>query len=122
MSFSFASIGHAFATGLSDVVKAGEAVGNFIAKVTTPANQAEVEALTALAPAPYNVVGVAVERGVFAVAGEVAGVIAKFEGAAAQKLADAGLDKGVIEDFEALIKSVPGLFAAAKAAPVTPAS
>ena len=114
MAFSFSSIGHALASGLSDIVKGEQAVVKFISKIDTPANQAIVEGLTALIP-DYGASGVAVERGVFAVAGEVAAVLSKFDEASAQKLIDAGLDKAVIDDFLALLKSVPTLFAGLKA-------
>lgn len=118
MSFSFSSVGHFLASALSDVVKGADAVASFLAKAVTPANQTEIEALTALLPGAAGVTGVAIERGVFAVAGEVASVIHTFDTAAIQKLADAGLDKDVITEFADLIKSVPGLFASVKSAPI----
>lgn len=110
MSFSISSVGHALATGLSDAVKASKAVTAFIAKIDTPGNEATVEALTALVPG-YGADGVVIERGVFAIAGEVAGVLGKFDDASVEKLVNAGLDKSVIEDFVALLKSAPSLFA-----------
>lgn len=110
MSFSFTSIGHAIASGFQDLVKGEQAVQKFLAKIDTPANQAIVEGLTAIIPV-YGAAGVAVERGVFAVAGEVAGVLKDFDAASVEKLVNAGLDKAVITDFQTLIKQTPSLFA-----------
>jgi hypothetical protein len=110
MSFSFSSIGHAIATGLSDVVKGEQAVQKFLAKIDTPANQATVEAITALIP-NYGSAGVLVERGVFAVAGEVASLLKDFDAASVEKLVNAGLDKTVLTDFQNILKSTPSLFA-----------
>lgn len=113
MSFSFSSIGHAFATGLSDVVKASKAVESFIAKIDTPGNEATVEALTALVPT-YGSAGVVAERAVFAVAGEVAAALKDFDAASVEKLVNAGLDKTVLADFQSLIKGMPALFSGVK--------
>lgn len=113
MSFSFSSIGHALAAGFQDVVKGEQAVAKFIASIDTPANQAVVEALTAIVPV-YGSAGVAVERGVFAVAGEVANILKDFDAASVEKLVNAGLDKSVITDFQNLIKNTPSLFAGVK--------
>lgn len=113
MSFSFSSIGHALATGLSDVVKASKAVESFVAKISTPGNEATVEALTALIPT-YGSAGVIVERAVFSIAGEVASALKDFDAASVEKLVNAGLDKTVITDFQNLIKSTPSLFSGVK--------
>ena len=110
MSFNFSSVAHVFATGLSDVVKGEQAVQKFLAKIDTPANQATVEAITALIP-NYGSAGVVVERGVFAVAGEVAALLKDFDSASVEKLVNAGLDKTVLTDFQNLIKSTPSFFA-----------
>lgn len=113
MSFSFSSIGHALAAGFQDVVKGEQAVSKFLASIDTPQNQAIVEGLTAIVPV-YGSAGVTVERGVFAVAGEVANVLKDFDAASIEKLVNAGLDKTVITDFQNLIKSTPSLFAGVK--------
>lgn len=113
MSFSFSSIGHAFATGLSEVVKGEQAVQKFIASINTPANQATVEALTALVPT-YGSAAVVAERAVFAVAGEVASALKDFDAASVEKLVNAGLDKTVLTDFQSLIKGMPSLFSGVK--------
>lgn len=120
MSFSFSSIGHALATGLHDFYKGIVAVESFITKVDTPANQALVESLTNLVP----VVGpqaVQVERGVFAVAGELASILTNVSSNGEAALVNAGFDATVIADFKALIQSVPGLFTIVPT-PVTPAT
>lgn len=109
MSFSFTSIGHAIAAGFQDVVKGEQAVSKFIAKIDTPDNQALVEGLTAIVPGVGSQ-AVLVERGVFAVAGEVASVLKDFDTASVEKLVNAGLDRTVITDFQNLIKNTPSLF------------
>jgi hypothetical protein len=113
MSFSFSSIGHAIAAGFQDVVKGEQAVQKFIAKIDTPGNEATVEALTALIP-DYGAAGVVVERGVFAVAGEVAALLKDFDTASVEKLVNAGLDKTVITDFQTMLKGMPALFSGVK--------
>lgn len=113
MSFSFSSLSHAVAAGFSDLVKGEQAVQKFIAKISTPGNEATVEALTALIPV-YGAAGVVVERAVFAIAGEVAAALKDFDTASVEKLVNAGLDKTVITDFVNLIKSTPSLFSGVK--------
>lgn len=117
MAFSFSSIGHALATGIHDFYTGIIAVEGFVAKINTPANQATVEALTALIP----VVGpqaVTVERGVFAVAGEVAAILTNVTNGGEQALLNAGFDQTIINDFKSLVSSIPGLFPTT-AAPVS---
>lgn len=108
MGFSFKSIGHALATGLSDAYKGATAVEKFIAKVATPGNEAEVEALTALIPT-VGPEAATIERGVFAVAGEVGSLLSDITGAGEKALLGAGFDASIIADFKALIAGVPGL-------------
>jgi len=108
MSFSFSSVGHAFAAGLHDVYTGAKAVESFIAKVATPANQAEIEALTSLIPS-VGPQAAAIERGVFAIAGQLSGILTNVTNGGEQKLLDAGFDAAVIADFKALIGSIPSL-------------
>lgn len=108
MAFSFSSIGHALASGLHDVYTGAKAVEQFVAKIATPKNEAEVEALTSLIPG-IGTQAAAVERGVFAVAGQLAAILTNVTNGGEQKLLDAGFDASVIADFKALIASVPGL-------------
>ncbi len=115
MSFSFKSIGHECASILHDVWTGMTAVAGFIEKIDTTQNQALLETVTGLIP----VVGpeaVAIERGVFAVAGQTAAVLGDVTKGGEQALLNAGFDAQVIADFKALIESVPGLFAASKKA------
>lgn len=108
--FTFKSIGHAIATGLNDAFKGAKAIETFIAKYATTANQQEVEALTSLIPS-VGPTAAAVERGVFAVAGEVASILTDLTNGGEAKLLNAGFDSALIAEFTTLIHSVPGLIA-----------
>lgn len=107
---SFNSIGHFFA-------KAFLALKNDEPKIAADLNKVEgsettVETVTALAGGASLV---PVEKAAYAVLGAVSGALLASEGAAAKKLADAGLDTVAIQAVEDLLKKFPALVAVAKA-------
>ena len=108
MAFSFNSIGHFFASKLDQLVKVNQGIEAFVAKANL--SSTKVEQLTALLPV-VGVPAVQIERGVYAVAGEVAACLQKNDPALQAHLLDAGLDQQVVVDFQTLIAQLPAAFA-----------
>jgi hypothetical protein len=101
---NFVSLGHAFASAISDVHKALKGVEKVTASLASnTVAQTAVEAVTA---ATFGTSAVEVERAVFAVAGELAAALSKGDAAVSQHLTDAGLDAQVIAELKAVLQKV----------------
>jgi hypothetical protein len=104
---NFTSLGHAFASAISDVHKALKGVEKVTANLAdNTVAQTAVEAVTA---ATFGTSAVEVERAVFAVAGELAAALQKNDEAVSKHLADAGLDAQVIAGFKAVLQKVEAI-------------
>lgn len=103
MAITFKSVGHFFATVYKDVVSE-------LPKVE--ATKATVETVTESVPGGIAVVPL--EDLGYAVLGELSAILNAGGDAAKAKLADAGMDVTVVNDVEALLKSVPQIATLAK--------
>jgi hypothetical protein len=103
MAITFKSVGHFFATVYKDVVSE-------LPKVE--ATKATVETVTESVPGGSAVVPL--EDLGYAVLGELSAILNAGGDAAKAKLADAGMDVTVVNDVEALLKSVPQIATLAK--------
>lgn len=115
MALTWSSIGHVFASGFKDVVTGAKAVEAFIAKIDTPANQTEIEALTALIPG-IGTQAAAAERLAFAALGEFAAAVNSADAAAQQNGLNVTLDAAFVAEIKALMAEFPALVAQAVAA------
>lgn len=113
MSLTWTSIGHAFASGFSAIVRGANYLASGIDKVETSA--AKVEQLSALIPG-YGPQVVQVEQLAYAGLGLVAAGL-HYGGAAFEKnLLDNGADQSAIDAIKALIKQFPALIQDVEAA------
>lgn len=101
--FTFKSVGHFFAKSFKAI-----ATGAAAAEKAAPV----IETVTSLIPGGAALVPL--EDAGFMALGELGAVISKGDAAVKAKLADAGLDKAVIEQIEGLVKSYPQILAIAK--------
>lgn len=103
MAITFKSVGHFFAVAYTAVVKGLEKVEG-----------TETTVETATSSIPGSATAVLVEKGAYAVLGEISSLLAAGGAAAASKLADAGLDKAVVTQVQTLMTQVPELVVVAK--------
>ncbi|HTF70898.1 MAG TPA: hypothetical protein VK638_50335 [Edaphobacter sp.] len=112
MALGFASIGHFFASAFHDIIVGAKAVEKAGASLAT--NQQLVEDLTSLIPG-IGSQAAALERIAFGVFGQVAGVAATVETAAAANGINVQFDAEMVADIKALIAEFPNIIAQAKA-------
>ena len=102
-AISFKSVGHFFAVAFTAVVKGLKDVEG-----------TETTVETATASIPGSATAVLVEKGAYAVLGEISSLLSVGGAAAASKLSDAGLDKAVVTQVQTLMAQVPEVVAIAK--------
>jgi hypothetical protein len=108
MSLTWKSIGHAFASGFSAIVKGASYIEGAVVKVE--GSEQKVEQLSALVPG-YGPTIVAVEQISYAGLGMLVGAL-HYGGAAFEKnLLDNGADQSAIDEIKALVHKFPNLIA-----------
>ncbi len=110
MKFGWTSVAHFFASAIHDLKTAAKVTEALIPKIE--AAGPEAEGITALIPV-VGPTAAAWERAGEAALGQIAVILHSSDAAAADKLANVGFDKTVIDELKALFASAPTLAAQA---------
>jgi hypothetical protein len=109
--FSFASVGHAIASGIENVAKGFEWLTTEAAKVES--SEKVVESITAIVPGAAAIVGL--EKLGYASLGVLIAVVKAGDDALKQNLINAGADESFIQQIEQLIQQFPTIISQAEA-------